>query len=622
MKLFEKYDIKNRYRKITFYLIFFLLCYVIIQIPIFADDKFIFTDSIIPGMKGVGKTVFSGTEIEEFDVQVIDVISGNSINDSYILVRLSGNQIDENGGISAGMSGTPVYLDGKLAGAISHAWEMSEHNLCLVTPIDRMLKLFDYTICDNFDRLSCLPDFQTITVSLNNDLVKKIIKYTYVSENRSICEYAELSEINFRKIRSPLLINGLNGRAQELIKRKFNENEAFVIKNIPDLYSTETELRISYGNNKIEPGSAIGVQLSAGDASIMTIGTATYCKDVKVLAFGHPFMHLGNVSYLFSAVYIYHSFPSFVMPFKLGFPYQLLGEVIQDRNSGILAKLNKFPKVVSCKMEVCDSNKNTAIKSGAKIVQQNDILQSVINALLIQTIDHAIDRIGQGTALVKLELKKSQNEENILYENTFFSKDDIAVQCSKDFEELIGLMINNYTEHIDLSEIRIDIKITEQNQSAIIKSIKTDREEYYPGESIQVEAVLKPFREPDKIEVMNIELPEDIPEGEIILIVNGGSSREEVDENIFTQDKKNDLIEGWDGIKKHFEEKVKNNQIVFDLVTVNKSKKSGSLIEKEEKNVENDYKHILDTEYIVEGQHEIFLSIVDRNNENKDKDNE
>src|SRR5690554_2258681 len=117
-------DEKNKFKKIiTLILLLNILFFFQLAINAQVQGGFIHINEILPGIKGIGKTVFSGTEIEEFDIQVIDIISGTGIDDSYILVKLNGEKIEENGGISAGMSGTPVYFDGKLAGAISHAWE-------------------------------------------------------------------------------------------------------------------------------------------------------------------------------------------------------------------------------------------------------------------------------------------------------------------------------------------------------------------------------------------------------------------------------------------------------------------------------------------------------------------
>ena len=626
MVSFKINKIKKDLNKIIIFSFLSILSLLLLQSVICAQEEFMPIDKIYSGMKGIGKTVFSGIDIEEFDVDVIDIISGTGINNSYLLVKLRGEKIDENGGISAGMSGSPVYIDGKLVGAISHAWEMSEHNLCLVTPIDRMMKLFDYTNENNQKIISDIIDNYSVAVSLDNDLKKKIVRSIPEYENvQNISEQLEknISSLYFRTIQSPLLISGLDGRAHKIIESNLLKKGATSIKNISELQNIDTELGIVTEVKELEPGSAVGVQLSTGDASVLTIGTATYRNNNFILAFGHPFMHLGKVSYLFSAVYIYHSFPSIVMPFKVGFPYRLVGEVIQDRDAGILANLNRFPKIVSCKVKVYDIDKSVNIQSGSKIVPQNDIVQSVTSALLIQSIDQAIDRIGQGTATVRLELRAEKSGEMLIYENMFFSKEDIAIQCTNDFEEIIDLMINNYGEKIALSEIKVDIRIREQNQSAIIKEVKLSEEEFLPGDTIDIEVIIKPFRKPEEIKISRIELPDDLEPGEAVLIVRGGSSTETISDKAILEDKDKYLLDGWEEIKTHFQKKIKNNQIVAEFIPINERERL-SLInqEKNEKIDENELRTIMETDLIVEGYQEMYLNIKNEENKSKDRNHE
>jgi hypothetical protein len=595
----------------------------LITIDIYANEEFIFLDKINSGMEGVAKTVFIGTEVEEIPVQVIDIIAGAIIDDTYILVKLSGDKIDKNGGISAGMSGTPVYFDEKLAGAISHAWEMSEHNLCLVTPIARMLKLFDYVEKKNKSEISVGTNVETVSVPLNAGLKSKIVKKIPECKDMFLDKLSEneVFSLNFRYIQSPLLIDGFSGRAQRNIESSISRQFEKEIINISNFPKFIPELNITAEETEVTPGSSVGVQLSVGDTNVLTIGTATYCKDNFVLAFGHPFMHFGNVSYLFSSVYIYHSLPSIVMPFKLGFPYKLEGTVLQDRDAGILAHLKHFPKVVSCKVSVSDIDKNIDIQRGTKIISKNDLINSITSALIVQSIDQAIDRIGQGTATVRLELLTGQPRAKMTYDNMYFSKNDIAIQCSADFEEIMDLLSNNYGEEIILNEIKVEIGIREENKSAIITGVETDKKEYLPGETIEIEITIKPFRKPEENKMVKIELPENIETGETVLIIRGGSSRESISDKILFQEKEKYLLNGWEDIKAKYQKKVKNNQIVTELIPINKIERM-SLTGLDEKDdfSESEFKEIIETDLIIEGYHEIYLDIKNEQNKSKDRD--
>lgn len=617
--LFNINQLRQNINGVIIFSFLFLFFFLVASSVIYGQEEMISIDEIYSGMEGFGKTVFSGTKIEKFDIQVIDIISGMGMNHAYILVKLSGDRIDENGGIFAGMSGSPVYLEGKLAGAISHAWEMSEHNLCLITPIERMLTLFDF-IDEKFPRnLSFIKDKQTISITPNDDLRRKIV--ATIANNNENDVYFEVNRdalFNFQYLQSPLLVIGFDGRANEIFQQSFQEQGVKFIQNIGKAKDIIPDLEIGTGMEKFNAGSAIGVQLSLGDVNVLAIGTATYCKDNLVLAFGHPFMHQGNVSYLFSAVYIYHSFPSIIMPFKIGSPYRLLGEVIQDRSTGILAQLNHFPRIISVKISVHDLDRDIKIHRGAKIVPENNIVQSIVSTLLIESIDYAIDRIGQGTAIVQLDVMARHKEKNITQDNMFFSKQDIALECGNDLNELFELINNNYSEYIELNEIKIDVTIREQNQSAMIKEVKVDEKDFFPGNTVEAQVIIKPFLQPEATEKIKISLPDDIVTGEAILIVSGGASPERFVEPIDSQDKKQYLLEGWDEIQKYIAKGAKNNQIIAELIMINEQKRL-TYPNQENKHInETEFKSIVDTDYIIEGYHEIYINI--KNDKNRIKE--
>lgn len=612
----------NQLVKSTIIKYFYILLLSIIALSVIPSnilahnqEELILITDIYPGMKGIGKTVFSGIKIEEFEVEVIDIIHGSGIAYPYILVKLSGDKIDNNGGISAGMSGSPVYFEGKLAGAISHSWEMSQHNLCLITPIHIMLTLFEYINQEkqNIDYNS-LIESRVITCFVDDNLKERLQNLTSSSSKLNNSQiFNKQHSIDFYNIKSPLIISGFNRRASAYIKNSFKEYGVItLIQNLVEYQDMGNELDISSGIQKVEPGSAIGVQLSLGDVSVMGIGTATYCQDNYVLAFGHPFLHQGAVSYLFSAAYIYHSFPNIVMPFKIGSPYLLLGEVIQDRSAGVLAKINKFPNIVPCKIMVHDLDRNIKENSGAKVVPQKEIVQGIAPALLIQSIDDVLDRIGQGTAITKFSFRSENNGEILNYDNIYFNENDIAVEVSNDLSILLDLLYYNFYEEIDLNEISIDVAIKEQNQSALIKEVKLNKKEYYSGEIIEPQIIIAPYRLAEEQKEVTIKIPDSASGGDAVLIVRGGLSKEQTTEKTITGGEQDYLLDGWTGIKTYLKEKDKNNQIIVELILFNESEKLEQIDRDETKHNQKDLRTSLDIDFVVEGYHEIFLNIKNR----------
>jgi hypothetical protein len=162
----------------------------------FSQPIFMPVSEISPGMKGIGKTVFHGTQIEIFQVDIIDIIKGEGGISHFILANLSGDKIKESGGISAGMSGSPVYIDDRLIGAVSYAWEMSEHNLCLITPIQEMLRIFNLPHENNqtvLQKYKIDNSLYFTTEKTNKIIVKNIL------ENNSFPELAGREEIMWEK---------------------------------------------------------------------------------------------------------------------------------------------------------------------------------------------------------------------------------------------------------------------------------------------------------------------------------------------------------------------------------------------------------------------------------------
>lgn len=529
----------------------------------FGQTVFMPVSEIKPGMKGIGKTVFHGTQIETFHVDIIDIVKGEGGISHFILANLSGDKIKDGGGIAEGMSGSPVYIDNRLVGAVSHAWEMSEHNLCLVTPIQEMLEIFN------------LPYNNSYTTSqeykLNNSLcftrekANKIIVKNSV-KNNIFSELADREEIIFYPIVSPIIINGIKGRTLERLSSALKKFNLMPVQGIGfseniDINFQEVGERPS---NKIEAGSAIGIQLTRGDVNITSIGTVTYREGDKVLALGHPFLKKGEVSFLLSEVYIYHSLPNMVMPFKLGAPLNLIGKIVQDREAGILAILNSYPRIIPLKIQVTNINTELSYQTGVQIINDYDLLEPLVSNITVQAIDNALDRIGAGTAQVEIEIKSEREGQELFRKNMYCSSDDIAIQAITEIPEIIDLIVNNYFEMVNLTEINIDIKIDNKKKIGKIEEIVLENSSIKPGDYLEAKIKIRPFRG-DLIEkTITIQIPSDTPPGEALLMVNGGGELYNQQEELVdsgTQDYKS-----LEEILKDISDWPRGNQIIAEVI--------------------------------------------------------
>ena len=209
-------------------------------------------------MRGYAKTVIKGVNIETFDVEILGV-TGSDVAGHNILIKASGPLIEKSGGIAQGMSGSPVYIDGRLAGAVAYGKAFSDPNYCFLTPIEEMLKMFE-----NYEPRPSV----------------------FLPKN------------------TPLMVSGFTDDGVQYLSDKL----------LPlglKTYAVPTGNQ-DLSNVPLEPGSSIGVELVRGDLSIGAIGTVTWKDDDtgRILAFGHPFLQRGSADYFMTNAWIFASIPN------------------------------------------------------------------------------------------------------------------------------------------------------------------------------------------------------------------------------------------------------------------------------------------------------------------------
>ena len=578
----------------------------------FSNDLFMPISEIKPGMKGTGKTVFYGTQIETFQVDIIDIVKGEGGITKFVLANLSGDKIKEGGGISEGMSGSPVYIDGRLIGAVSYTWEMSEHNICLITPIQEMLKIFDLPYNSN-QTTSQEYKINDSLYFVGENTSKIIVKNTM--ENNNIQELAGREEIIFYPIISPVIISGIRGRSFERLSSSLKKFNLKPIQGVSVIEKINLQDVGETPSNKIEAGSAIGIQLTRGDVNIISIGTVTYREGDKVLALGHPFLRKGEVSFFLSAVYIYYSLPNMVMPFKLGAPLNLVGKIVQDREAGILAILNSYPRIIPLKIQVTNIDSGLSFQTGVQLINDYDLLEPLVSNIIVQAIDNALDRIGVGTAQVEIEIKGEREGQELFRKNMYYSSDDIAIRAITEIPEIIDLIVNNYFEIVNLTEINIDIKIDNKKKIGRIEEIVLENSSIKPGDYLEAKIKVRPFRG-DLIEkTMTIQIPSDTPPGEALLTVNGGGELDDQQEEFVNSSKQD--YKSLEEVFKDISDRPRGNQIIGEVIIysdefTSEEEAGEDDLKKKEEEEEDLITSKIETDMVIEGYlEETFTILVD-----------
>ncbi|TDO95094.1 SpoIVB peptidase S55 [Halanaerobium saccharolyticum] len=481
-------------KKIMKKVLFFILIVLILSnTPVLAADNIMPLEEVEAGMTGYGKTVYSGSKIEKFEVKIIDVLDNRSLDQDLILIKLTGDKAEKYGGIAAGMSGSPIYLKDRIIGAIGYGWNNSNHLYGLVTPIERMLKLLE----DN--------DFKE------------------TSGNFSDFELEEFTPgKNIIKTKSPIMVSGINGRALDRLEKKLAQLNLSVI---PSSGIEEADK----SSEKPKPGEAIAVQLVRGDISVASIGTLTYVDQGQFLAFGHPFTNRGRVNYLLSRAHINAVIPSTEQPFKLGSPYnRLLGSVTQDRGAGIAGRIDTYPKITPLYISV-SKNGQLVEEVSLQIINDEYLFSSLANSAALQAVDSALDRIGPGSAVSRLKIMgRGLPELQVKSSNMYYSQNDIGSTALSDFSQLLDLILTNPFTDVNLIDIRLELDFNRSHSVALIQEAKVLNEKIYPGDKLRVEVTLHRYRNGTKTKMITMKVPEDVEPGIATLFVDGGYTGETV----------------------------------------------------------------------------------------------
>ncbi len=474
------------------------------------------------GMEGYGKTVFRGTEVESFPITIEGIIQ-EGYQRRLILIRAGGERIEEIGGIASGMSGSPVYLDDRLIGAIAYGWQMSDQRMALITPIEDMQQIWEE-------------------------------KEYWAREKPDLSDWPELES---EAVRTPLLASGLSGRSIDMLQEELDKYDIKVV-------SGPASRQDGGDTPPLKPGSAVAVDLMRGDISTSFVGTVTHRNQNDILAFGHPLFHEGAVDLFLSDAYVHQIISSLEFPFKLASSQNLKGRIGQDRFAGISGQVGEYPRLIPINIAVKDLDRGIENRASFQVVQHERLLNSLVGSAALQILDETLDRIGLGTATGRVEITgRPLPDHNLTRDNLYFSHNDIAIAALTELQQLIYLLTANPYQKMDIYNIRLILEVEEVNSLAYLQRVEIEQEEIFPGEEVQATVVLRPFRDQVIEKEITFTIPEDMPPGPASIIVSGGPPWEPPlpDEN----DEQEYHYEDFHNLLQSYIDQPRNNQLVVEV---------------------------------------------------------
>lgn len=499
------------------------------------EAAFLPVSEIHEGMHGYAKTVIHGREMSTFDVDVLGIMKGKgATGGDLILVKVSGPVIDETNGIAQGMSGSPVYIDGKLVGAVAYGFPQSGGRIGMVTPISDMLSL--WTIDSSKNPLIEPP---------SKDLIP---------------------------ITTPLMASGYSQDALDYMAKKLADFHMTPYASAV----TDTDDDTPYA---LEPGSAVAASMVTGDLKLGAIGTVTYTDGNRMVAFGHPFMSKGNTDYFMHNSYIFTVIPSENIPFKLGSVGAEIGKVDQDRGAGIAGIAGTTPDFTALHVSAKDLDLGSTKHLNVRMIQDEAMLPTLAATSVYNAVSNVIDRRGEGTVALTYTLyPEDPKQKPFTRSNLYWSTTDVAERSVDELYNVVKLLEQNRYEKYTLRQIEVDMNVTQERKTAQLLDATASPMIVSPGDSVAIRVRLEPYRGEIFYKDLIFKVPKDQPYGDMILEVRGGgviplpylieqqkyNLTDEIRERLRTYKDFNDLH---DTVMKED----KNNQIVAEILDPNVS---------------------------------------------------
>ncbi len=440
-----------------------------------------------PGLVGEAVTVFEGVKPEPFKVRVLSVVPNFLPKQDIILVRAEDPRV-ANCGIAAGMSGSPVYVDGKLMGAIAYGWSFSKEALAGVTPIESMLAgrqrprrpPGDPFLVDKGPDWAPGQAAQPPAASLLSDREPRLQPAALPLAVSGISDAAlrELDEILRPFGLVPVRAGGTGGK-----KRTATPAEA------------------------VQPGATVGVSFIRGDISAVAMGTLTQAEGGTAIAFGHPLMGLGEVNLPLVSGEVHAIVASLASSVKLSSPLVEIGAVVQDLPTGIVAELGRHAPSVPVEVVVtARGEKRTSFHTQVALHRRllPLLAATVIGGALAEAEPDVTDMVI--AMITRLDVRGAGGVE---IRDQLFSGEGLSSRVLAQARGLKALsdLLGNPFEPAVIDRIDVDIRVEYRNDVAEIVGASLPDERVRPGETLPVRVVLRPYAGKEFVEIVPVLIP-------------------------------------------------------------------------------------------------------------------
>ncbi len=473
--------------------------------------KYIGLNEIEPGMDAYCLTEYGVAGIEKFDMKVVDVVHNVSPGKDAIMVEGMDERFIATGPV-AGCSGSPLYIDGRLAGALAFTWPFAKDPLYGATPIGEMLMIGRRGRGENHESDSSRMGFSyDFTAPIDLVEVDRQLRNAALRTARGVAGINHLP--------CPILTAGVPSEAAEQLKEVFGPMGFMVVAG-----SGSGNYNASEGNStKLAPGASLAVPLVSGDISLSTYGTVTDVVDDKVYGFGHSLLGYGQVDLPIATAKVHTVVSTLSSSFKLASVLDTVGSLEIDESAGIIGRIGAAARMIPLTIRVDRYNDTQERIYNCQLAYNRLLTPLYLRATLIgaavQLGDFPPDHTLEYKVDIGLEGGRSIKFENV---STGMGLNELIIESISS----VGLVMNNPYERIGIESLDFDMRILPENMISHIWSAKLSDSKVKAGDNVEVDIVLESVLADKKKYIHALEIPEELAPGKYQLTVSGSRDYE------------------------------------------------------------------------------------------------
>lgn len=482
-------------------------------------------EDLRPGMKGIARSVFAGSEAQEFGVEILGILPGfTGPRQATIIAKLSGANVDKTG-VFAGMSGSPVFIGDRLVGAIAYSFPFSKEPICGITPIQQMIEIFEQG--NEKPKRNAEARATSFTELASAEWKPRLPKPSFTSTSliapvTAGSPLAPLMGQQIQQIATPVVFSGISQESLSLFSAELTRSGLLPVSGVGGSAAI-TPLE-PFDANTLLPGTSVSVQLVRGDYSIAASGTVTYRDGERIYAFGHPFLGLGGSDMPMTESSVVTVIANSYNSFKLAVPGRMVGSISQDRATGVFGELGHAPRMIPVKINL-HTSRDRVEQFSYEVVSDEFLTPLLVNITVYNTIATRERSVGESTIAINGSIVVDGQAPIAIQRR--FSSANAAALASGSIATPVQALLGSGFDEVNIKGIVVDIDASEEKRAATLERISLDRTEVGRGEQVEIQAYVRTDSGKQFVERIPVQIPADAPSGQMMIMIGDGATLQE-----------------------------------------------------------------------------------------------